>query len=233
MVACHERNCRQPPGRIHHMAGRQKRRRGGAASLRAGTAPPTDRRLGQASSSSDSLSSRLASSAHSAVAVCACFRRAWRLAQPLPGRVRHGTRHPLLPHRLARCNLWPPFCPDFCWDAPEMVGPPAMGLRGTVRGQPLLRSMEDQEHAQEWLQKSLLCMTQRSVRIEREGSFLRLIYTTNIATPAANMAIVAIATTVHPRRELGWPCMSFLSAATIRIATRRKGASNPLMTAVQ
>ena len=49
----------------------------------------------------------------------------------------------------------------------------------------------------------------------------------------AMMATVVIATTIHPRRELGWPCISFLSAATIRIATRRKGASNPLMTAVQ
>ena len=58
-------------------------------------------------------------------------------------------------------------------------------------------------------------------------------YTTNIATPATNMATVVTATTIHPRRELGWPCISFLSAATIRIATRRKGASNPLRTAVQ
>jgi len=32
-----------------------------------------------------------------------------------------------------------------------------------------------------------------------------------MATPAANIATVAIATTVHPRRELGWPCISFLS----------------------
>ena len=59
------------------------------------------------------------------------------------------------------------------------------------------------------------------------------VYTTNIAMPATNMAIVVIATTIHPRRELGWPCISFLSAATIRIATMRNGASNPLMTAVQ
>ena len=51
--------------------------------------------------------------------------------------------------------------------------------------------------------------------------------------PAANIATVVIATTVHPRRELGWPCISFLSEATIRIATRRKGANSPLMTAVQ
>jgi hypothetical protein len=59
------------------------------------------------------------------------------------------------------------------------------------------------------------------------------IYTTNIATPAANMATVVIATTIHPKRELGWFCISLLSAATTRIATRRKGASSPLMTAVQ
>jgi hypothetical protein len=59
------------------------------------------------------------------------------------------------------------------------------------------------------------------------------VYTTNMATPAANIATVVIATTVHPKGELGWPCISFLSEATTRIATRRKGANNPLMTAVQ
>jgi hypothetical protein len=59
------------------------------------------------------------------------------------------------------------------------------------------------------------------------------VYTTNMATPAANIATVVIATTIQPRRELGWPSISFLSKATTRIATRRKGANNPLMTAVQ
>jgi hypothetical protein len=59
------------------------------------------------------------------------------------------------------------------------------------------------------------------------------VYTTNIATPAANISTVVMATTVHPKRELGWPCISFLSEATTRIPTRRKGANNPLMTAVQ
>src|ERR1017187_8799009 len=44
---------------------------------------------------------------------------------------------------------------------------------------------------------------------------------------------VVTATTAHPKRELGWPCISFLSEATTRIATRRKGANNPLITAVQ
>src|SRR5476649_751423 len=48
------------------------------------------------------------------------------------------------------------------------------------------------------------------------------IYTTNIATPAANIATVVSATRVHPKRELGWPCISFLSEATTKIATRRK-----------
>jgi hypothetical protein len=60
-----------------------------------------------------------------------------------------------------------------------------------------------------------------------------IVYTTNMATPAANIATVVIATTIHPKRELGWPRISFLSEATTRIATRRKGANNPLMTAVQ
>jgi hypothetical protein len=58
------------------------------------------------------------------------------------------------------------------------------------------------------------------------------VYATNIAMPAANIATVVIATKVHPKRELGWPCISLLSEATTRIATRRKGANNPLMTAV-
>src|ERR1700676_2068508 len=43
-------------------------------------------------------------------------------------------------------------------------------------------------------------------------------YTTNMATPAANIATVVIATTVHPQRELGCPCISFLSEAITRIA---------------
>src|ERR1039458_1997442 len=59
------------------------------------------------------------------------------------------------------------------------------------------------------------------------------VFTTNMATPAANIATVVIATPIHPKRELGWPCISFLSEATTRIATRRKGANNPLITAVQ
>ena len=61
----------------------------------------------------------------------------------------------------------------------------------------------------------------------------RSAYTTNMAMPATNIATVVTATTVHPKRELGWPCISFLSEATTRMATRRNGASNPLMTAVQ
>ena len=37
------------------------------------------------------------------------------------------------------------------------------------------------------------------------------------ACAAANIATVVIATTVHPKRELGWPCISFLSEAITRI----------------
>jgi hypothetical protein len=65
---------------------------------------------------------------------------------------------------------------------------------------------------------------------ERNG---KSIYTANMAMPAANIATVVIATTVHPRRGLGWPCISFLSEAMNKIATSRKGANSPLMTAVQ
>ena len=65
------------------------------------------------------------------------------------------------------------------------------------------------------------------------GARKSAIYTKNIATPDTNMAVVVRATTIHPRRELGWSCINFLSEATIRIATRRKGANSPLMTAVQ
>jgi hypothetical protein len=59
------------------------------------------------------------------------------------------------------------------------------------------------------------------------------VYTTNMATPAMNIATVVIAATVHPKRELGWPCISFLSEATTSILPRRKGANSPLMTADQ
>ena len=99
------------------------------------------------------------------------------------------------------------------------------GLRGLKGG--ALRRHSQGSHGRF---ASLCTISLTSVRIVgNEATF----YTTNIATPAANMATVVTATTIHPRRELGWPCISFLSAATIRIATRRKGASNPLMTAVQ
>lgn len=37
---------------------------------------------------------------------------------------------------------------------------------------------------------------------------------------------VAIATALHLSRELGWPCISFLSEAATRMAKRRKGASS-------
>jgi hypothetical protein len=70
-----------------------------------------------------------------------------------------------------------------------------------------------------------------SVRLD--GGQRAALYTTNMATPATNIATVVIATTIHPNRELGWPCISFLSEATIRMATKRNGANNPLMIAVQ
>jgi len=73
------------------------------------------------------------------------------------------------------------------------------------------------------------CPAKRAPPGQRDST----VYTTNMATPAANIATVVTATTAHPKRELGWPCISFLSEATTRIATRRKGANNPLITAVQ
>jgi len=45
------------------------------------------------------------------------------------------------------------------------------------------------------------------------------VYTTNIATSAANIATVVIVTTDHPKPELGWSCIDFVSKATTRIAT--------------
>ena len=76
------------------------------------------------------------------------------------------------------------------------------------------------------------CRTWYPANMRSDGSEIG-IYTTNMATPAANIATVVIATRIHPKRELGWPCISFLSEATTKIATRRKGANSPLMTAVQ
>ena len=46
-----------------------------------------------------------------------------------------------------------------------------------------------------------------SVRLDRARS---AVYTTNMATPAASIATVVIATTVHPKRELGWAMHQFL-----------------------
>jgi hypothetical protein len=47
-----------------------------------------------------------------------------------------------------------------------------------------------------------------------------------MATPAADIVTVVIVTTVHPNRELGWACISFLSEATTPIATRWKAQRN-------
>ena len=54
-----------------------------------------------------------------------------------------------------------------------------------------------------------------------------------MATPAINIIPVATATIPQPSRELGCHSIIFLSEATIRIASKRNGASRPLMTAVQ
>ncbi len=59
------------------------------------------------------------------------------------------------------------------------------------------------------------------------------VHKANIAIAAANMAKVVIPTTTRESTELGCPCMSLRSQATSRSPTRRKGASNPLMTEVQ
>jgi hypothetical protein len=58
------------------------------------------------------------------------------------------------------------------------------------------------------------------------------VYTTNIATPAANIATVVIVTTDHPWRELGWSCIIFIIRSDDQDG-ERKGANSPLMTAVQ
>ena len=60
-----------------------------------------------------------------------------------------------------------------------------------------------------------------SVRLDEARS---AVYITDMATPAGNIATVVIAATVHPKREFGWPCISFLSEATTRIAKTRKGS---------
>jgi hypothetical protein len=44
-----------------------------------------------------------------------------------------------------------------------------------------------------------------------------------MATPATNIATVVTATTVHPKRELGWPCVSFLSKATNQDCDKEEG----------
>jgi hypothetical protein len=42
-------------------------------------------------------------------------------------------------------------------------------------------------------------------KVSRRTATRSAAYATNMATPAANIATVVIATTVHPKRELGWP----------------------------
>jgi hypothetical protein len=46
-----------------------------------------------------------------------------------------------------------------------------------------------------------------NVRLDEARS---AVYTTNMATPAANIATVVIATTVHPKRDCSWLSGSFV-----------------------
>ena len=56
---------------------------------------------------------------------------------------------------------------------------------------------------------------------------------TNMPMAAANITRVVSPTDTRPRRELGWFCMIVRSEATSQTPTSRKGASRPLMIAVQ
>ena len=56
---------------------------------------------------------------------------------------------------------------------------------------------------------------------------------TNMPMAAANIKSVVSPTETKLRRELGWFCMIFRSEATSQTPTSRKGASRPLMIAVQ
>jgi hypothetical protein len=61
------------------------------------------------------------------------------------------------------------------------------------------------------------------VSVRLDGSEIG-VYTTNMTTPAV-IATVVIATAAHPKRVIGWPC---ISCPTTRIVTRGKWANNPL-----
>ena len=141
---CH---CRQHPGRIHHLAHWPQRRRSGAAQLCAGASSWASRQVGGASSGPGGLSSRLASSAHSAIAVCARLRCAGRLAQALPCRLRRGSQPALLLHRVARRGLWTPDRPPVVWNSPEVVNSAALLVRGSAGCWRLFWNMEDSRAA--------------------------------------------------------------------------------------
>ena len=91
---------------------------------------------------------RLASSADSTPAICACLWGAGRSARPLPGRIRHGSNPPLLPHCLARRRLRTPRHPRVVRDAPEMVDSSALWVRGPAGSRHMLWDMEGQPPAQ-------------------------------------------------------------------------------------
>lgn len=75
-------------------------------------------------------------------------------------------------------------------------------------------------------------MSQRASRAaSNEDSHRR--QKTNMPMAAANIRSVVSPTETKPRRELGWSCMTLRSEATSQTPTSRKGASRPLMMAVQ
>ena len=106
-------------------------------------------RMGGASPHPRRVSSRRASSADSAIAICACLRRAGRLARPLPERLRRGSNPALLPYCLDRRSLWTPRHPPVVRDAPEMVDSAALCVRGPARGRHLLWNLEGERPTQD------------------------------------------------------------------------------------
>lgn len=111
-------------------------------------------------------------------------------------------------------------------NAGEVVSPRTLDLRDIADGRSMLRDLQTPQ-----TEPAVNRKRNRSQRLKCAPAIA--VYTTNIATPATNIIKVVAATTTNPILELGCPCMSFLSDATIRIATRRNDASSPLITAVQ
>lgn len=192
-------------GRIYNLGCGQERGRRSAKPSCAGTDPSTNHPMGRTTLGPRRLSPRGSAAAHSAVAICCSRRSAGRLARPVRCCLRSGSQPSVLLDCLARGGLRAQDCAHVDRHSADVVNATALRICGIGLRWGCLRNLEDEELEQEsWIKQTRDPRKGRALELRRGSPRLAVpLYTTNIATPATNMAAVVIATTIHPRRELG------------------------------